>query len=281
MNNALKMFIPGLIGILSPFFEKRGIVVPAGFSDWITTLAVFVSGLLASGARLGVRDLPTTTTGVIGGAALALTGFGLDVDVTTQAALAGIVVTLIAWFSRSPVAALPQDTAAPPGPFSLLALLLALLPVGCDQGGIEKSLARGAVGLRAARQVVSVQFREARLSDQSYRELLTRFRESLLTLDELGDRIVALGVITPGNRNQILTELDRLLESFDALAASGKLILADRARGEFQSGVLIGRTALSALRLVIAAVDKPVPATKLKVAELFPVWQEALNVRTE
>jgi hypothetical protein len=99
-----KSLVAVLLALASPALAKRGIVIPAEFAGWVSAVFVAVSGIVSSGVRVGFRDLPTTLAGVVGAAAVLLGSLGLDIPAEVQTALVGIILTVIAWLSRSPKA---------------------------------------------------------------------------------------------------------------------------------------------------------------------------------
>lgn len=91
------MLISALVAFLTPIAAKKGVVIPPSFAGWISAAFVFIAGLVSN----GVSDLRTSIVGALGGAVSgAASGFGADPG--TQAALSGIILTVIGWLSHSP-----------------------------------------------------------------------------------------------------------------------------------------------------------------------------------
>ncbi len=96
-----KTAIGALLAIVAPWLAKKGIFVPAEFAGYISALVVFVTGLVSDGIKLGFQDTRTTIAGLVGAGAVALSTFGLDIDLETQTAIIGVAVFVIGLFTRS------------------------------------------------------------------------------------------------------------------------------------------------------------------------------------
>jgi hypothetical protein len=98
-----------ILAFLAPLLAKRGWIFPPEAASWFAALFVGVQGLIANGIRLGIRDLRTTLSGLLGAAFVGLASFGLDLSPEFQAAIIGIATTITAWFMRWPSTPLEME----------------------------------------------------------------------------------------------------------------------------------------------------------------------------
>lgn len=101
IQNALKLFVPGLLGLLAPLLAKHNIILPADTSDQILAAiqgcSVAVSGFLVNG---GNKDFKTTLTGAIGGIATFLASVGFEMSLETQTSLIALILTGVGFFTH-------------------------------------------------------------------------------------------------------------------------------------------------------------------------------------
>jgi hypothetical protein len=91
-----------VLAFLTPLLAKRDLVLPPEAATWLAALFVGIQGIIANGVRLGIRDIRTTLSGLLGAVFVGLAGFGLELPLEFQAAIIGIATTIVAWFTRWP-----------------------------------------------------------------------------------------------------------------------------------------------------------------------------------
>lgn len=110
-----KVLITGLLAILAPILAKKGIVIPAEFGVWVSAIFVTISGFVANGIRLGLKDARTNITGVVAAAAVLLGTFGLELSPEFQAAIIGVALWIIGGFSEMTLAFASASFGLPTG----------------------------------------------------------------------------------------------------------------------------------------------------------------------
>lgn len=154
----------------------------------------------------------------------------------------------------------------------LLGLLLfcvvsgAAMTTACGKEQIESAVTKTVVAVRTARKVTTTQHKYGHIDDSAYRARLNLFEKTYNDIDTLGDSLANFGEITPGNKQAVLDQLNALAGTIDQLVASGDLgVVNPKSQTEYRRWILLARGTLNAIKIAVAAVEKPVPVGNLKI----------------
>lgn len=152
----------------------------------------------------------------------------------------------------------------------LLGLILALgiSSVACGKEQVENTVTKTVVALRAARKVTTVQHKYGHIEDDAYRSRLEFFRRTYNSVDALGDVLAEFGEINAGNKQAVLDKLQELAGTVDQLIASGDVgVVNAQSQNDYRRWLLVAKSGISAIKIAVAAIDKPLPVGNLKVTK--------------
>lgn len=253
--------MPRIVTILSVIAAVLGALLsyadmlPVKYGALIVVGSAFFGALSKSLAE-ATDHFAWTLLGIFGGA-ISIGAAALNQFSPKHALIAGAV-------SAALIAA---GKALTPKEMSTLAILCFMfIAQACGKEQIENSFAKTVVALRAARKVTTTQHDFNHIDDKAYKARLELFKHAYESVNEVGDTIAGFGEITPGNKQEVLDQLSKLATTVDKLIADGDVgVKNPQSQNDYRRWLLVSKAIISSAKVVIAAVDKPVPVKDLKL----------------
>lgn len=252
--------MPRFMTVISVFAAVLGALL--GYTDQLPTFwaAVIIvssgfTAALSKGLTEATDNYVWTILGIVG-VAFAAGGTALQAFNTKY----GLVALAI---SSALIAA---GKALTPKATTLPMLLVAMLLSACGKEQIENTFAKTVVALRSARQVATVQHKYGHIDDAAYKSRLLGFDSAFDAVNATGDTIAGFGEITPGNKQQVLDQVNSLATTIDKLIADGDVgVKNPDSQRDYRRWLLLSKGIVNSIKIGVAAIDKPVLVKDLKI----------------
>ncbi len=230
-------------------------MLPLKYAAVIVVGSAF-TGALSKSLAEATNHFAWTLLGIFGGA-LSIGAAALNQFNPKYALIAGAI-------SAALIAA---GKALTPKEMSTLAILCFMFVAqACGKEQIENSFAKTVVALRSARKVTTVQHKYGHIDDAAYKSRLLLFDSAFDAVNSTGDTVAGFGEITPGNKQQVLDELNKLATTADKLIADGDVgVKNPESQNDYRRWLLLAKGLINSLKIGVAAIDKPVSVKDLKI----------------
>lgn len=256
--------MPKFVTILSVIAAVLGALL--GYADmlpifWAAVIVVGGAffGALSKSLTEATDHFLWTLLGILGGA-LSIAAGALDKFNPKYALVTGAISAALIAAGK---ALTPKVSITP------LVILLMVCSQACGKEQIENTFAKTVVALRSARQVSTVQHKYEHIDDAAYRSRLLLFDSANEAVNSVGDTIAGFGEITPGNKQQVLDELNNLATTVDKLIADGNVgVKNPDSQNDYRRWLLLVKGLINSAKVGIAAIDRPVQVKDLKLAKV-------------
>lgn len=148
-------------------------------------------------------------------------------------------------------------------------IALALLVSACGKESLEKANLKVVTSVRAARQITTLQHDFGQITDEAYVKRLQGFKKVYNASDKFADLFVEYDEINGTNKQKFIEGAQYFIETIEQLLADGTLgVKNDASQAKFKAYLNVAYATLSSAKVVIAAVDKPVPISDVKVTKI-------------
>lgn len=256
--------MPKFVTILSVIAAVLGALL--GYAEMLPTFwaaVIIVGGAFTAALSKSLSEATDhyiwTILGILGGA-LSIGAAQLDQFNPKYALITGAISAALIAAGRELT---PKQVATP------LILCVMFVSQACGKEQIENTFAKTVVALRSARQVSTVQHKYGHIDDAAYRSRLLLFDSANEAVNSVGDTIAGFGEITPGNKQQVLDELNNLATTVDKLIADGNVgVKNPDSQNDYRRWLLLVKGLINSAKVGIAAIDRPVQVKELKLAKV-------------
>lgn len=136
----------------------------------------------------------------------------------------------------------------------------------CGKDSVEKAVGSFVRSVKVAREVSTLQYNEKYITPEQYASRLEAFKKVYIATDVLGDKLVEFGEINAANKLEVIGYIQKVNDAVNELINSGNLgVKNETTRAKFNTAMFTANATLSSIKVVIAAVQKPINTENVKV----------------